>query len=542
MAHQSSEEFKELVRSRTEIVNLIGEGISLQARHGGKLFVGLCPFHDDSNPSLQVYPERQSFKCWACNTGGDCFEYVMQSERVGFREALELLATRANLELPKTHRRSEDNNGPDKSQLYEAVAWAEQQFHECLLNAPQAAAARDYLHSRGFTAQTIAAFRLGYHPNEWEWLLHRARGKFSLPVLTAAKLVAERDNNNGFYDYFVNRVMFPIRDRQKRPVAFGGRILPGEKSENTPKYFNSLESIIFTKSQLLYGLDHARDAIGKTETAVVVEGYTDCITAHQYGQQNVVATLGTALAETHVTNLKRFVRNVVLVFDGDTAGKDSTDRALSKFLAQEVNLRILTLADGLDPADFLEQQGGEAFAELVQKAPEAWQHKLKTTIAKYGLETIDAKDHVLNEMLEVVAAVPHSGNNDAGKWRNREDLILGTLVQRLGLKEQAVRQRLGEIRKQSRNRQQPRQTQGPQRFDSPETTPAVPIARTPIAQKQIYLERELLQILLVAPSVIKEIQTAIPYEDFQRYHRLRALLKCCYAYRGLTGRTLTFIS
>ena len=527
MPHQSSEDFKELVRSRTDIVSLIGEGVSLQARSGGREFVGLCPFHDDSNPSMRVYPDRQSFRCWACNTGGDCFEFVMQSERVGFREAMELLATRANIELPKTFRRPDEQDGTSKSRLYEAVTWAEEQFHDCLLHSPQASAAREYLGSRNVTDETIAAFRLGYHPNEWEWLIGRARGKFSLELLATAKLVAERDGQRGFYDYFVNRVMFPIRDMQKRPVAFGGRILPGETRENAPKYFNSLESVIFQKSRLLYGLDQARDAIRKTETMVVVEGYTDCTTAHQFGQRNVVATLGTALTETHVTNLKRFARRVVLVYDGDDAGQNAAERALVKFLAQEVDLRILTLPTGMDPADYLEAHGGEAFAQLAADAPEAWQHKFKRTVARYGLNSIDAKDRVLDEMLEVLAAVPHSGGIDAGKWRNREDLILGSLVQRLGLKEHAVRERLGALRKRDRDRGQQNHTVHQERYDHPDTTEPVNAPRIQQPRKDVYLERELLQIVFAAPAVIGQLRQQFDSRDLSD-PQLRELLECCY--------------
>lgn len=527
VSREFSEDFKEVVRSRTDIVALIGEGIALQPRHGGREFVGLCPFHDDSNPSLRVYPERSSFKCWACNTGGDCFEYVMQSERVGFREALELLATRANLEMPKTFRRPGDADTATKSRLFEVVAWAEQEFHNCLLQSPRAAGARDYLKSRGYTEEIISAFRLGYHPNEWEWLIEKARGRFGMELLAAAKLISERDGQRGYYDYFVDRVLFPIRDMQRRPVAFGGRILPGQARENAPKYFNSLESVIFTKSRLLYGLDHARDTIRKTETVVVVEGYTDCITAHRYGQTGVVGTLGTALTDTHVTNLKRFARKVVLVFDGDDAGQDAADRALTKFLAQEVDLRIMTLPSGMDPADFLDAQGGDAFAKLVNEAPEAWQHKFKRTVTRYGLDTIDAKDRVLDEMLETLAAVPHSGGLDAGKWRNREDQILGSLVQRLGLKEHSVRQRLADVRKRGQEQQRRVEERRVARIDPVEEYQAAPAAAIEQPKKRVYLERELLQIVFAAPSVIDRLQEQFDCDQMTNLV-LRELLACCY--------------
>ncbi len=527
MSRQSAEEFKELVRSRTDIVSLIGEGISLQARRGGHEFVGLCPFHDDRNPSLRVYPDRQSFRCWSCNTGGDCFEFVMQSERVDFREAIQLLAARANIEMPRAYSRSDGPGGTSKSQLFDVVAWAEEQFHDCLLSSPQAAAARDYLESRGFNREIIETYRLGYHPNDWEWLIGRTRGKFGMDLLSAAKLIAQRDGGRGYYDYFVDRVMFPIRDMQRRPVAFGGRILPGDTRENAPKYFNSLESTIFTKSRLLYGFEHARDAIRRSDTVVVVEGYTDCITTHQYGQMNVVGTLGTALTEAHVTNLKRFARKVVLVYDGDDAGLNAAERALTKFLAQEVDLRIMTLPAGLDPADYLAQHGAEQFARNIEEAPEAWQHKFKRTISRYGTDSIDAKDRVLDEMLEVLATVPHTGGADAGKWRNREDLIVGSLVQRLGVKEHAVRQRLAEIRQRGRDRQQLRRDDAAVRQDRPSPESAASSPRQPLSRRDLYLEQELLQIALMHPAVVGRLRDEFDCEELHDPH-LRRLLACSY--------------
>ena len=210
-----------------------------------------------------------------------------------------------------------EESGENKNRLYEIVAWAENEFHECLLKGPAGERGRRYLQERGISGQSISQFKLGYHPDNWQWLLERARGRYTPQQLALVKLAGEREGNAGFFDYFVDRVMFPIRDAQKRAVAFGGRVLPDSKKSDLAKYKNSHEHILFQKSRMLYALDRARDSISKSKTVVVVEGYTDCIMAHQYGLTNFVATLGTALNESHVTNLKRLAQRVVLVFDGD---------------------------------------------------------------------------------------------------------------------------------------------------------------------------------------------------------------------------------
>ena len=448
MPHVADDQFKELVRDRTDIVGLISEsGITLQSRRGGREFVGLCPFHPDTNPSMVVNPDRKTWKCWPCDLGGDCFAWVMKRENMSFPQALEMLANRVHLEMPKGRRQqNDDQSGENKNRLYEIVAWAENEFHECLIKSPLGERARRYLKERSISGQSISQFKLGYHPDNWQWLLERARGRYTPQQLAMVKLAGERDGNNGFYDYFADRLMFPIRDAQQRCVAFGGRILPDNQKPDSPKYWNSLEHILFQKSRMLYALDHARDSISKSKTAVVAEGYTACIMAHQHGLTNWVATLGTALNESHVTNLKRLAQRVVLVFDGDDAGKRAAERALPKFIAQEIDLRIVTLPDNLDPADFLVQRGRDQLQPILDGAVEAWEQKLRLTIDRYA-NTIDGNYRVLTEMLEVVSQVPvQVGAGLAGHWQMRENVILGKLSHRLKISEAHIRERLSEMR------------------------------------------------------------------------------------------------
>ena len=513
-----SDDIKELVRARTDIAELIGESVALEPQRGGREFKGLCPFHDDHNPSFTVSPERQSYKCWSCGEGGDCFSFVMQIEGLGFRETLERLAERAGVELPKQMSRRPNAGGDDKATLLEIVAWADNEFHHCLKSSPAGQPARDYLAGRGFTAEWIDRFRLGCHPGGWDWLLNRAKGRYTPQQLARVRLVRERDGGNGYYDDFRNRVLFSIRDLSGRPVAFGGRILPGDDNPDAPKYLNSPESELFVKSRLLYGFDVARDAIRRSGVAVVTEGYTDCVTAHQHGIGNAIAVLGTALTEMHVTALKRFARTVVLVFDDDGAGRKAAERSLAKFLAQEVDLRVLTLPGGQDPADFLENQGAEAFQTLINDAPEAWEYQLRCSIERYGVNSIDARQRVLDDMLDLLTQAPKLAGSV------REDIILARLSQRLRLDELVVRKRLKEGHSQTRVRVDGPQSQQEVSDEMPERQP----------NKYDLVEWELLEIIFADPQTVETIRQEVAADEFQN-DGLRRLLYVCFdlAERGL---------
>jgi DNA primase len=521
------DDIKESVRARTDIVGLISESVALRAVRGGREFIGLCPFHDDHNPSLRVYPDRQSFKCWSCNEGGDCFSFVMKRERIEFRAALEMLARRAGVELPR-HNRAPGARVEDKNRQYEILAWAENELHECLLQSPAAERARRYLRERGISGESIVKFRLGYHPDNWEWLLDRARTLYLPEQLAAARLAAARDGGSGFYDYFVDRVVFPIRDTQKRPVAFGGRVLPDSRQSEGPKYWNSPESELFSKSRLLYGLDQARDAIARSQTAVVVEGYTDCIMAHQHGLANVVGTLGTALNENHVMTLKRFSRSVVLVFDGDEAGRRAAERSLARFLAFEIDLRILTLPGNTDPADFLSEHGRSAFEGLLNGAVEAWEHKFRLAVERYGLESIDARHRVLQEMLETLSEVRGRAGGLAAAWRERENIILGRLSQQLKIHERHIRERLLSLRQSGEQRQMSVEVTlpGSPLATAPKPDDTIADVYSPQATRDQKAERDLLEIMLAFPEKVPLVRQEVPPEEISHPH-LRALMEIC---------------
>ena len=436
-----SSDFKEQVRSQTEIVALIGESVTLVPERGGQEFKCLCPFHDDHNPSMRIYPERQSYRCWVCDEAGDVFSWVMKREGLNFPEALEVLANRAHIEIPRRSK-GEASNFARKNDLYEVLKWAEIQFHDCLLTSPAGEVARLYLDGRGYTDETIAKFKLGYHPNDWEWLIKRAGKQFSTKLLVEARLIAARPNSSSYYDYFVHRVLFPIHDEQRRTVAFGGRVIPGQSNDDQAKYWNSPESTVFYKSQVLFGLPDAKDGIKEEKCVLVTEGYADCIACQQFGVSNVVATLGTALTDRHVTRLKAFAPKIVMVYDGDEAGQNAANRAIGMLLEQSVDLRVMTLPDGQDPDDYLQENGTAAFRELVAEAPEAWEFRLRFEIAKNGIDAINGREQVADAMLNLVASVPRLAGTA------REDLIIGRVATRLRMNEKTLRKQLERVRKE----------------------------------------------------------------------------------------------
>ena len=509
-----STDFRDQVRARTDIAEVVGESIALAPRRGGAEFVGLCPFHPDHNPSLHVYPDRQSFRCWVCDEGGDVFSFVMKHEGVTFPQALDLLAERAGLERPKQSGGGSQNHSIDKPRLLDVLAWADRQFRSCLKAAPEAAHARDYVNSRGISAAMVEQFGLGFHPPDWQWLQARARGTYTPADLTAAGLVRPRSSGPGLRDEFYGRVLFPIRNERGRPVAFGGRVLPGAGDEAGPKYLNSGDSPVFSKSKLVYALDVARPAIAQQKTAVVMEGYTDCIAAHQHGHANVVATLGTALAESHVALLKRFAQTVVLVFDGDRAGLDAAERALVRFLAQDVDLRILTLPAGLDPADFLAKDTNGEFAGLLAHAPSALEFKLTAAINRFGLKSEYGPARVIADVLQTVAAAPRLAGTP------KEDVVLRKLADGLRVPERSIREELKKVRSLAAGK----------------PTPAVrnPAPPAPKRVPDDPAEREVLAAVLTRPDLFDHLARQVGPDDF-RTPRLRDLYEYCRDVSDLHG-------
>jgi len=436
------DDLKERVRDATDIVDVVGSYIAL--RRGGKAMVGLCPWHDDSRPSLQVNPERQTFRCWVCDIGGDVFNFVMRMEKIEFREALEQLADRAGIQIPRGRG---GLPADDKAALRRACGWAAERFHACLQHSPEAAAAREYLAGRGLPAESIARFQLGFAPQAWDWLLRQAAAAgIGAADLVKTGLAVERQDHSGHYDRFRGRVIFPIRDPQGRCVAFGGRVLPGAPPDSA-KYINSPETPLFSKSSMLYGLDTARDAITKSRRAIVVEGYTDCLAARQAGIDDVVAVLGTALGERHAKLLRRYADRIVLVLDGDDAGRRRANEVLEVLLAEPIDVRIARLPAGVDPCEFILERGRDAFESLVDSAGDPLDYRMDEALA--GLAPDAGDDAALASIESVLTALATASRRSslvASQARLREDQVLGRLSRRFGLARETLRARLDDLR------------------------------------------------------------------------------------------------
>ena len=431
---------KEQIRQAVDIVDIAGG--YFQLRREGRLFKALCPWHDDARPSLQINPERQSYRCWVCDIGGDVFSLVMRMEGVTFPEAMNMLADRAGV-IIAPNAGANPEKARQKQSLYAVLSWAAEQYHRCLLRAPEAEKARDYLADRGISADSIAKFNLGYAPESWDWLQQRAkRGGPGLDQLEEAGVIARGRNGDRLYDRFRGRALFTICDLQSRTVGFGGRVLPGENSNNAAKYVNSPETPVFSKHKLLYGLNQARDFISRSRTAVVVEGYTDCLIGHQCGVQNMVAVLGTALGESHIRTLRPYADRIVLVLDGDDAGKRRANEVLPLFLAAQVDLRILTLPGWLGPSHYLLQHCAASSQELRENASDAVEHRFNAVRNNLG-----GGVHQMQQALEDVLKTMAADATGAGPAMLREAGILSRLAHLTRVPENTLRTRLQELRR-----------------------------------------------------------------------------------------------
>lgn len=499
------------VKEANDIVDVVGGYVTLQP--AGSAYKGLCPFHDDHRPSFHVDPRWQNYRCWACGKFGDVFSFIQEVERVDFREARELLARRAGITLEKM---SDSPQNVGRALMLEVVRWAQDQYHQCLLDSPLAEMARRYLGERKLTGETVRRFGVGFAPPAGDWLAMRAAAAgLSDEVLEQVGLVARRKEGTGYYDRFRDRVMFPIRDSRSHAVGFGGRILPSSPlSERAPKYYNSADSPLFTKSEHLFGLDLARQAAATAGYLAVVEGYTDVLMAHQQGICQVVATLGTALNGRHVKHLRRIVPRVVLAFDADQGGKGGVDRALELFVSEDVDLAIASLPDGLDPFDLLVQQGPEPFQKALDGAVDALDYKLERLLEDPAAASIEGRRLAIEELLGVIARAPRMPGQQG---QLKRELLVSRLSQRLGIKEETIWARLKEVQASE---------------DRKETglRPALETseAEAPRKARAAPQERELLEVLLADPELVKLAASQISPERIQ-HAGLRRLLEGLYA-------------
>ena len=497
---------KTRVKEASDIVEVIERYVPL--RRKGSIFVGHCPWHDDKSPSFQVNQRRQSWVCWVCNLRGDIFDFVMRREGVEFFDALKILAQLANIEIqPSNYKKAPKGSAQDKQTLYEACKWVEQQFNRCLLETKNAQLARDYLEERGLDADIVDEFKLGFAPAAYNWLTDLARDTdFSNQVLEACGLITKNQNSSSWYERFRGRLIFPIRDVLNRPIAFGGRLVPGvfEPDKEPPgKYINSPETRLFSKSETLYGLNLVKNELNRTRELTVVEGYTDVIGAWQAGLRNVVAVLGTALNARHIKLIKRYADRINLVLDGDTAGITRANQILDLFVAENVDLRILRLPNNADPFDYLRENGKAVFDTAVARAPDAFEHKLNSEIAGIDLlRDTQAANTALENILSMLAKVPNSLTSTPSAVLLKHDQLLARISKTFVLERDQVRGRLAEIRR----RQRPTRN-----FE-----PVDEVNQQPVVDLNMLQDREvqLLQLLLIDNSILDEVIENISPDQF----------------------------
>lgn len=441
MASRQNNQDRDKVLAATDLVALIGEHIQL--RQKGREHVGLCPFHDDTTPSLSVvtHKDRPFYNCFACHAHGNAIDFMIEYHKIPFREALETLAQRAGIEL--TAWTGQDEGGNRRADLLRATEAAARWYHRRLTDEETGAEARKLLAARGIDTAMIERFNLGLAPDEWDALSTRVadlashamtgdRQPIPFDAFVDAALLRERKESNGHYDSFRNRLMFPICDEMKNPVAFGARSID---PNDEPKYLNSPETPLFDKSRTLYALHLAKKSISDTRHAIIVEGYTDVIACHKAGIENAVATLGTSLTREHATRLGQLCEKVTLVFDGDAAGQRAADRAIEIFFQCNIDLGICTLPSGQDPDDLLKsEEGVQTFHAAIEQAPDALDHLNREFRAAYKAATgITARQRVITALLDRLARLGFDAATGT-----RKHLILDVISKETGIPEKEL--------------------------------------------------------------------------------------------------------
>jgi len=485
-----AEQFVQQVAQATDIVELIGQYVALKKR--GKEFVGLCPFHDDHAPSLNVSPAKQIYKCFACGAGGGVYQFVMAYEKLTFPEAVRSLAERAGIPLPQEVRGRPQGEGLSKAELAECTTFAARFYRE-QLNGPAGRQALQYARDRQLTDESIRRFGLGYAPDAWDGLLNAGREKgFSERILLAAGLAVRRESGSGCYDRLRDRLVFPILDTNKRVVALAGRAL---SDEQTPKYLNTNETILFDKSSTLYALNWAREGISAAGRAIVVEGYLDALIPLQMGVTNVVASMGTSLTDGQARMLSRYAREVLLLFDADAAGAAAAERALELFLAQRLHVRVATIPAGKDPCDLCLTEGVEEFRRRIDEAPDALQYIWSRRRQEYERAggNLAQQRRVIDDFLRLIVSSSAYGAIDPVRR--------GQLLQHIG---QMLRLPASDLEREARRlrRSVPRSAQRPQAED------AAP--RQPEALGQ----RRVLEVLLNREDLWETARERIGPDDF----------------------------
>src|SRR5713226_4174452 len=433
----------ERVKQQADIVRVVGEYVQL--KKAGQNFRGLCPFHSEKTPSFNVHPVRQIYHCFGCGQGGDVFKFVMEMEKCEFPEALRIVAEKCGIALPRKKERSpeEKKGNQQRSVLVEMHREAQTFFVKQLEDTPEGKAARAYLEDRGLDKDAIARFGIGYAPSGGDILLRHLKSNYPEKQLVDSGLIS-KDQSGRLFDRFRRRVTFPISNESGKIVAFGARALGNDQH----KYLNSPETPIYSKSNVLYHLDRAKDALRRSDFAVLVEGYMDAIAVARAGISNVVASCGTSLAEPQIKLLSRFTKRVIVNYDPDTAGQAATERSLVLLLERDFEVRVLALPPigekKADPDLFIREKGVEAYTKLLKDAP-PYVDYLIGRARQMDLSTGEGKQRALNFLMPYVQRIPNRLLRSEWATRIAQQLRIDEPVLRAALNKSATERR-GEVK------------------------------------------------------------------------------------------------
>ena len=478
------DELIEEIRVRSDIVEVISDRVLL--KKSGANYKGLCPFHSEKTPSFIVSSAKQIFHCFGCNEGGNVYQFVMKIENISFPDSVLLLARRYGINI--TDQKIKGVNSSQKNTLYDVNAMAAEFFQRQLSDLPQGNTAREYLRKRGINEDTIESFKIGYSSSLWDGVHQFLKKKgISTDIQNSAGLIKERENGGGYVDRFRERIIFTISDSEGRVVGFGGRIL--NDTDSRPKYLNSPETLVYKKGNILYGLNITKDSIRKSKEAFLVEGYFDLITVYQHGIKNIIATSGTALTEDHARILRRYTDTVTLVFDGDEAGRNASDRGGIVLLNGGVKVKVISLPYGNDPDNFIREKSGEGFFNIARESKTFMEYIINKAIAESDLKSLDEKIRCINSIIPFLSII----NNSVER-----SIYLSLLAEKTGVSEKAIMDEMNN--KVSEDRIQ-------------KTEDRNSALRTPHSHNKA--ERILVQLMLLDNKNIEKIKRHISIDDFK---------------------------
>ncbi|MBP6673142.1 MAG: DNA primase, partial [Bacteroidetes bacterium] len=472
------------IRAASDVVDVISTYVRLKKR--GKDYLGLCPFHQEKTPSFSVSAAKQMFYCFGCHRGGDVVKFVMEYEKSSYIEALEQLAERAGIAITRTEEAYESANETEK--LYNIMSVAARFFFHNLTKTTEGEFALNYFRNRGFTAQTMTTFGLGYSMRGWDSLIKKAQEEGIDPENLAKVGLVRVKDDGGTYDTFRGRAMFPIFNTTGRVIAFGARKIYDD--DPLGKYINSSETPIYRKSNVLYGLSQAKETIRERDFVVLVEGYADLISVFQAGTKNIVASSGTALTAEQIQLIARYTKNITLVYDADSAGANAMMRGVDLILEGGLDVRIVKLPEDDDPDSFVQKNGGAAFEELLKKSVGFIEYKASEFLRSGKFETPEGKADAIRSLVQSIGKIPD---------QLKRTFFIKDVAQKYDLYESTL---YGELEKSTRK--------VPQKFV--QSTPAeIPDEERTIAERTVTVEEIPIEEKELLSAILEDPKEMIPF-------------------------------